>query len=68
MYPANYVANMKSFAYAADVPFIDVWGLWGGKWNAPAMFDSLHPNQVGYGQIAGYAQTAVLNPFARSES
>jgi lysophospholipase L1-like esterase len=65
---ANYVANMKSFAYAADVPFIDVWGLWGGKWNAPAMFDSLHPNQVGYGQIAGYAQTAVLNPFARSVS
>jgi lysophospholipase L1-like esterase len=65
---AAYVDNMKSLAYAADVPFIDVWGLWGSSWNRPAMFDSLHPNQVGYGLIAGYAQTAVLNPSARSLS
>ncbi len=65
---AAYVDNMKSLAYAADVPFIDVWGLWGSSWNRPAMFDSLHPNQVGYGLIAGYSQTAVLNPSARSLS
>jgi len=65
---AAYVDNMKSLAYATDVPFIDVWGLWGSSWNRPAMFDSLHPNQVGYGLIASYAQTAVLNPSARSVS
>jgi len=65
---AAYVENMKSAAYAANVPFIDVWGLWGRKWKRPAMFDSLHPNQVGYALIAGYAQTAVLNPSAHSES
>jgi lysophospholipase L1-like esterase len=65
---ASYVANMKSLAYAANVPFIDVWGLLGGTWNARAMFDSLHPNQVGYGLIAGYAETAVLNPSARSST
>ena len=59
---------MKSLAYAANVPFIDVWGLWGGKWNKPAMFDSLHPNGIGYGLIAGYARAAVLNPSARSPS
>jgi lysophospholipase L1-like esterase len=65
---AAYIENMKSNAYAANVPFIDVWGLWGGKWNRHAMFDSLHPNGVGYELIAGYAQTAVLNPSARSVS
>jgi hypothetical protein len=32
------------------------------------MYDSLHPNQVGYGLIADYAKTAVLNPSARSVS
>lgn len=65
---AAYVENMKSLAYAADVPFIDVWGLWDGKWKRPAMSDSLHPNEVGYSLIAGYAQTAVLHPSARSVS
>jgi len=65
---AAYVDNMKSLAYAANVPFIDVWGLWGGKWSKPAMFDSLHPNGAGYGLIAGYARTAALNPSARSVS
>jgi hypothetical protein len=25
------------------------------------MFDSLHPNQVGYELIAGYAEAAMLN-------
>jgi lysophospholipase L1-like esterase len=65
---AAYVENMKSLAYAADVPLIDVWGLWGGTWNRPAMFDSLHPNRIGYRLMAGYARTAVLNPSARSLS
>jgi lysophospholipase L1-like esterase len=65
---AAYVANMKSLAYAANVPFIDVWGLFGGKWVSSAMNDSLHPNKVGYERIAGYALTAVLNASARSES
>ena len=37
---ASYVENMKSLAYAADVPFVDVWGLF-GTWNASAMYDSL---------------------------
>ena len=63
-----YVDNMKSLAYEAHVPFIDVWALFGGRWKASAMFDPLHPNQVGYELIAGYARTAVLNPSARSAS
>jgi lysophospholipase L1-like esterase len=65
---AAYVENMKSLAYAANVPFIDVWGLLGGTWNPTAMFDSLHPNRIGYGLIAGYAKAAALNPSARSLS
>jgi lysophospholipase L1-like esterase len=65
---ASYVENMKSLAYAADIPFVDIWGLFGATWNASAMYDSLHPNQIGYGLIAGYAKTAVLNPTARSVS
>jgi lysophospholipase L1-like esterase len=65
---AAYVANMKSLAYAADVPFIDVWELFGGTWKSSAMSDSLHPNQVGYGLIADYAKAAVLNPTACSLS
>ena len=64
----SYVANMKSVAYEANVPFIDVWTLFGRRWKASAMFDSLHPNQVGYELIAGYARTAILNPSARSAS
>jgi lysophospholipase L1-like esterase len=63
-----YVANMKSLAYRADVPFIDVWALFGKRWKASAMFDSLHPNRVGYELIAGYARTAILDPAARSAS
>jgi hypothetical protein len=63
---ATYVANMKSLAYAANVPFIDIWGLFGCRWNSSAMYDSLHPNQIGCGLIAGYAKTAVLSPSARS--
>ncbi|WJR76743.1 SGNH/GDSL hydrolase family protein [Bradyrhizobium sp. NP1] len=59
---------MKSVAYSANVPFIDVWGLFGGTWNSRAMYDSLHPNRTGYGLIAGYARAAVLNPSARSLS
>jgi lysophospholipase L1-like esterase len=65
---AAYVANMKSLAYAANVPFIDVWGLFGGSWNSSAMYDSLHPNHVGCGLIAAYAKSAVLNPSAVSLS
>jgi lysophospholipase L1-like esterase len=65
---ASYVENMKSLAYAVDVPFIDIWGLFGGSWNSSAMYDPLHPNQTGYELIAGYARTAVLNPSARSVS
>jgi hypothetical protein len=65
---ATCVENMKSLAYAANVPFIDVWGLFGGTWNSSAMYDSLHSNQIGYGLIAGYAKAAVLNPSARSLS
>jgi hypothetical protein len=63
-----YVANMKSLAYAANVPFIDVWALFGSRWKASAMFDSLHPNEVGYELIAEYARTAILNPAVRSAS
>lgn len=65
---AAYVANMKALAYAANVPFIDIWGLFGGIWNSTAMNDPLHPNQTGYALIAGYASTAVLDPSARSLS
>jgi lysophospholipase L1-like esterase len=63
---AAYVENMRSLAYAANVPFIDVRGLWGGAWKRSAMADSLHPNGAGYELIAGYARTAVLRPSARS--
>ena len=63
-----YVTNMKALSYTADVPFIDVWTLFGGSWNASAMFDPLHPNQTGYELIADYAMTAALNPSARSAS
>jgi hypothetical protein len=55
-------------AAAANVPFIDIWGLFGGTWNSFAMNDSLHPNQTGYALIAGYARTAILDPSARSVS
>ncbi|WP_349644892.1 SGNH/GDSL hydrolase family protein [Bradyrhizobium sp. Leo170] len=65
---AAYVANMKSLAYAANVPFIDIWGLFGGTWNSSAMNDPLHPNQTGYALIAGYAGIAILDPSARSLS
>lgn len=65
---AAYVANMKSLAYTANVPFIDIWELFGGTWKSSAMYDSLHPNQVGYGLIADHAKTAVLNPTACSLS
>ncbi|WP_454616301.1 SGNH/GDSL hydrolase family protein [Bradyrhizobium cenepequi] len=65
---AAYVANMKSLAYAANVPFIDIWGLFGGTWNSAAMNDPLHPNQTGYALIAGYAGIAILDPSARSLS
>jgi lysophospholipase L1-like esterase len=61
-----YVTNMRSLAYAADVPFIDIWALFGGTWKSSAMADSLHPNGLGYELIAGYARAAVLNPTARS--
>src|SRR5579883_3273641 len=63
-----YVTNMKKLAYAANVPFIDVWTLFGRSWKRSAMFDALHPNQTGYGLIAGYAKAAVLNPSAHSAS
>ena len=63
-----YVTNMKKLAYAANVPFIDVWTLFGSSWNGSAMFDSLHPNQTGYELIAGYAKAAILNASARSAS
>jgi lysophospholipase L1-like esterase len=62
----KYVANMKQLAYAANVPLIDIWELFGGTRNPGAMFDSLHPNHAGCGLIAGYAKLAVLNPAARS--
>jgi lysophospholipase L1-like esterase len=62
---AAYVTNMRSLAYAANVPFIDVWALFGGTWKSSAMADSLHPNGLGYELIAGYARTAVLDPAAR---
>jgi lysophospholipase L1-like esterase len=65
---AAYVANMKSLAYAANVPIIDIWELFGGIWKSSAMYDSLHPNQVGYRLIADHAKTAVLNPTACSVS
>ena len=56
----------QSLAYAAGVPFIDIWALFGGTWISSAMADPLHPDGVGYELIAGYARAAVLNPFARS--
>ena len=56
----------QSLGYAAGVPFIDIWALFGGTWKSPAMADSLHPNGLGYELIAGYARAAVLNPYARS--
>jgi lysophospholipase L1-like esterase len=65
---AAYVANMKSLAYSANVPFIDIWGLFGSTWNSFAMNDSLHPNQTGYAMIAGYTSVAILDPSARSLS
>jgi lysophospholipase L1-like esterase len=61
-----YVTNMRSLAYAADVPLIDIWALFGGTWKSSAMADSLHPNGLGYELIAGYARAAALNPTARS--
>jgi lysophospholipase L1-like esterase len=61
-----YVTNMRSLAYAADVPLIDIWALFGGTWKSSAMADSLHPNGLGYELIAGYARAAVLNPYAHS--
>jgi lysophospholipase L1-like esterase len=64
----SYVASMKTLAYETDVPFIDVWSLFGGTWQETAMFDSLHPNGVGYELIAGYARTAILDLSARSAS
>lgn len=63
---AAYVENMRSLAYAANVPFIDVRGLWDNAWKRSAMADALHPNGYGYELIAGYARTAVLRPHARS--
>jgi lysophospholipase L1-like esterase len=63
-----YVTNMKKLAYAANVPFIDVWTLFGSNWNPAAMFDWLHPNRTGYELIARHAKAAILNPSARSAS
>jgi hypothetical protein len=65
---ARYVANMKSLAYAANVRFIDIWRLFGRASKGSAMFDSLHPNPICCGLIAGYAKTAVPNPSAHSLS
>ena len=64
----SYVTNMQRLAHTLDVPFIDIWTLFGASWNAGAMFDSLHPNRAGYELIAGYAKKAALNPSARSAS
>lgn len=61
----SFVDQMKALAYSNNIPFIDVWTLFGGTYQASLMSDGIHPNQTGYAQIAGYANTA-MNPAFRA--
>ena len=59
----NYVTMMKNLAYSDGIPFIDVWGLFGGTFQSSLMFNAEHPNAAGYALIASYAKTAIANGF-----
>lgn len=63
---ASYVANMKALAYTLGRPFIDVWQIFGGAYNAALMFDDLHENAAGYGLVAANLAVPVLNPAIRA--
>jgi lysophospholipase L1-like esterase len=63
-----YVDAMKAVALSANVPMIDTFSLFGSTWAGPNasgwMFsDGVHPDTLGYTQIAGYVNRAVAAGF-----
>lgn len=63
----GYVQQMLALAYANNIPFIDIWSLFGGNWTTPNangwMYDIVHPNALGYTQIANYIYKALRPGF-----
>jgi lysophospholipase L1-like esterase len=65
----GYVDDMKAMAITNNIPFIDVWRLFGGSFAAANAsgyaFDDRHPSGAGYTQISTYLAQA-LTPGFRS--
>jgi hypothetical protein len=64
---APYIADMKQLAAQNNIPYIDIWNLFGGgsyavNNTAGLMTDAYHPNATGYGIIAPLYARA-LNAF-----
>lgn len=65
---ATYVAALRALAISLNVPFIDVFNLFGGSYATALasgwMFgDGFHPNAAGYAKIAGYVNSALATGF-----
>jgi len=56
----QYQAVYRALSALYNVPIVDVYGRFGGTWNAAFMSDALHPNNAGYWDIAS-AVNVLLN-------
>jgi lysophospholipase L1-like esterase len=59
---------MRAMAITKNIPFIDVFSLWGGTYASPLANgwmsgDGVHPNTTGYAQIASYVNRALATGF-----
>jgi lysophospholipase L1-like esterase len=64
---ATYVAATKALAISNNIPFIDMWRLFGSDWSVANsrgwIFDAEHPNGLGYTQIANAVNMALQPGF-----
>ncbi len=61
-YEALYYPLLQSLASSNAIPLVDIYGLLGGTYNAPYMYDGVHPNVSGYTLWAN-ALLPVVFPF-----
>jgi lysophospholipase L1-like esterase len=53
---ATYVQVLKDISIASNIPLIDNWARFNSTWQTLMMHDAVHPNNVGYWDIAGHLQ------------
>lgn len=57
----EYQIAYRNLATANGLQFMDLWNRFGASWYSPLMNDTLHPNPLGYFDIAQFATSFFIN-------